>query len=98
MRNGATYGRDCFLAFVLAISWINQKKDAIDSATIGHIQPTEFNCDILGSGVQLGDDAADDEVRLAEEEDTLEERKSLNRASRIAIIVGGGIIFCIFVL
>jgi hypothetical protein len=65
------------LAFVLAISWINQKKDDIDSATIGHIQPTEFNWDILRGGVQLGDDATDNQVRLAEEEDTLEEPKSL---------------------
>lgn len=65
---------------------------------LSFIQPTEFNWDILRSGVKLGDDAADDQVRLAEEEDTLEERKSLKRASRIAIIVGGGIVFCIVVL
>ena len=65
---------------------------------LSFIQPAEFNWNILRSGVQLGDDAADDQVRLAEEEDTLEERKSLKRASRIAIIVGGGIVFCIVVL
>ena len=64
---------------------------------LSFIQPTEFNWNILRSGVQLGDDATDDQVRLAEE-DTREERKSLKRASRIAIIVGGGIVFCIVVL
>lgn len=65
---------------------------------LSFIQPTEFNWDILRRGVELGDDAADDQVRLAEEEDTLEERQSLKRASRIALIVGGGIVFCIVVL
>jgi len=62
------------------------------------IQPTVFNWDILRSGVELGDDATDEQVRLAEKEDTLEERKNLKRASRIAIVVGGGIVLCIVVL
>ena len=62
------------------------------------IQPTKFNWDILRTGVELGDDATDDQVRLAEKEDTLEERKNLLRASRIALVVGGGIVFCIVIL
>jgi len=62
------------------------------------IQPTVFNWDVLRSGVELGDDATDEQVRLAEKEDTLEERKNLQKASRIAMIVGGGIVFCIVVL
>jgi hypothetical protein len=65
---------------------------------LSFIEPTEFNWDILRTGVELGDDATDDQVRLAEKEDTLEERKNLLRASRIALVVGGVIVFCIVIL
>ena len=62
------------------------------------IQPTKFDWDILRRGVELGDDATDEQVRLAETEDSLEERKNLKKASRIAMIIGGGIVFCIVIL
>jgi hypothetical protein len=65
---------------------------------LSFIQPTEFNWDILRRGVELGDDATDEQVRLAETEDTLEERANLKKASRFAIILGGGIVLCIVVL
>jgi|SRR5579862_3307613 len=65
---------------------------------ISFIKPANFNWDVLRSGVELGDDATDEQVRLAEQEDTLEERKNLKKASRIAMIVGGGIVFCIVIL
>jgi hypothetical protein len=62
------------------------------------IEPIEFDWDILRTGVELGDDATDDQVRLADKEATLEERKNLFRASRIALVFGGGIVFCIVIL
>lgn len=65
---------------------------------LSFIQPTEFNWDILRRGVELGDDATDEQVRLAETEDTLEERANLKKASRWAIILGGGVVLCIVVL
>jgi hypothetical protein len=65
---------------------------------LSFIEPTKFNWDVLRVGVELGDDATDEQVRLAEQEDSLEERKHLRKASRIAMIVGGGIVLCIVVL
>jgi hypothetical protein len=65
---------------------------------LSFIQPTEFNWDILRRGVELSDDATNEQLRLAKTEDSLEEKANLKKASRFAIILSGGIVLCIVVL